>query len=410
MIGSQDGPGQALAIVLAGGQGQRLRPITERRAKPSVPFGATYRIIDFTLSNCVNSNFRRIIVLTQYESLTLQRHLRQAWSILSPEIGEFVDILPPQQRLPNRWYIGTADAIFQNLYLLEQERPRWVLLLGGDHVYKMNYARLLDAHRRHEAEATIVCIDVPRAEAKSFGVVGIDEDRRVVAFHEKPADPAPMPGAPDRSLASMGIYLFDTDVLVRALVRDAKTPGSTHDFGRDLIPRLIAKHKVFAYNFRSRSQPGNAYWRDVGSLDSYWQANMDLLARHPEFDLYDEAWPVRCGLGNRPPAKVCVSTEGTMGVSEQSLLAPGVVISGGHVRRSVIGPRVEIHNGSLVEESVLMGGVQVGKHVQLRRTIVEESTVIPDGAMLGYDLAKDRQRFKVTENGIVVVPSRAPFA
>jgi len=406
---SHDGPHQALAIVLAGGQGQRLRPITERRAKPAVPFGATYRLIDFTLSNCVNSDFRRIIILTQYESLTLQRHIRQTWNILSPEIGEFVDILPPQQRLPNRWYLGTADAIFQNLYLLQQERPRWVLILGGDHVYKMNYARLLDAHRRHKADATIVCVDVPRSEAMEYGVMAVDAERRVAAFQEKPSDPAPTPDAPDRSLASMGIYLFTTEVLVRALVQDAKTPRSTHDFGRDVIPRLIADHNVMAYNLHSRFQPGRPYWRDVGTLDSYWQANMDLLARHPEFDVFDESWPIRCGLGNRPPARICVSTEGLMGVAEQSLLAPGSIISGGHVRRSVIGPRVEIHNGSLVEECILMGGVRVGKYVQLRRVIVEESTDIPDGTALGYDLEIDRKRFKVTENGIVVVPSRSPF-
>lgn len=409
MTTSHEGPHQTLAIVLAGGQGQRLRPITERRAKPAVPFGASYRLIDFTLSNCVNSDFRRIIVLTQYESLTLQRHIRQTWNILSPEIGEFVDILPPQQRLPNRWYLGTADAIFQNLYLLQQERPRWVLILGGDHVYKMNYARLLDAHRRHEADATIVCVDVARSEATEFGVMVVDSRRRVRAFQEKPPDPAPMPDAPEHSLVSMGIYLFTTEVLVRALVQDAKTPRSTHDFGRDVIPRLIADHKVMAYNFHSRSQPGPPYWRDVGTLDSYWQANMDLLARHPEFDLFDESWPIRCGLGNRPPAKICVSTEGLMGVAEQSLLAPGSIVSGGHVRRSVIGPRAEIHNGSLVEECILMGGVRVGKHVQLRRVIVEESTEIPDGTVLGYDPEIDRKRFKVTESGIVVVPSRSPF-
>ncbi len=409
MTTSHEGPQQALAIVLAGGQGQRLRPITERRAKPAVPFGATYRIIDFPLSNCVNSNFRRIIILTQYESLTLQRHIRQTWSILSPELGEFIDILPPQQRLPSRWYLGTADAIFQNLYLLQQQRPRWVLLLGGDHVYKMNYARLLEAHRRHEADATIVCIEVPRAEATSFGVMEVDSDRRLVAFHEKPSHPVAIPDAPDYSLVSMGIYLFTTEVLVRALVQDAKRPGSTHDFGRDVIPQLIADQKVVAYNFHSRSQPGRPYWRDVGTLDSYWQANMDLLAPHPEFDLYDESWPIRCGLGNRPPAKICASTEGMMGVAEQSLLAPASIVSGGHVRRSVLGPRVEVHSGSLIEECIIMGGVVVGKHVELRRVIVEESTQLPDGTVLGYDLESDRKRFKVTESGIVVVPTRSPF-
>jgi glucose-1-phosphate adenylyltransferase len=400
---------QVLSIVLAGGKGERLRPITERRAKPAVPFGGAYRIIDFTLSNCVNSDFRRIIVLTQYESLTLERHLYRAWNILSPELDEFIDILPPQQRLPNRWYAGTADAVFQNLYVLEQEQPRWVLILGGDHIYKMNYLALLERHRSEGAAASIGCVDVPRAEAGSFGVMQVDEESRVIGFEEKPTDPDPLPHAPDRALASMGIYLFDTDVLVHALIDDAKAPGSTHDFGADVIPRLIGQRKVLAYNLNTPEQPGPPYWRDVGSLDAYWQSNMDLIARYPEFDLYDQAWPIRSGLGSRPPAKVCVSTEGTMGVVEQSLVAPGTIISGGHVRRSVIGPRVEIHNASTVDECVVMGGVRIGKSVRLRRAIVEEQTVIPDGTSIGVDLAADRRGFKVTEGGVTVIPRRAPF-
>jgi len=398
-----------LAIVLAGGKGERLRPITERRAKPAVPFGGAYRIIDFTLSNCVNSNIRRIIVLTQYESLTLERHLYRTWNILSPELGEFIDILPPQQRLPNRWYEGTADAIFQNLYVLEQEKPRWVLILGGDHIYRMNYRALLDRHRAEGAAASIGCIDVPLPEASKFGVMQVDAGGCITGFQEKPNEPTAMPGRPDRALASMGIYLFDTDVLVRAVIRDAKTPGSSHDFGADIIPRLIGDRKVLAYNLNSAEQPGPAYWRDVGSLDSYWQSNMDLIARYPEFDLYDEEWPIRSGLGSRPPAKVCVSTEGTMGVVEQSIVAPGSVISGGHIRRSIIGPRVEVHNGSAVDECVVMGGVKIGKYVHLRRAIIEESTEIPNEATVGFDLEADRRRFKITEQGVAVIPRRAPF-
>jgi glucose-1-phosphate adenylyltransferase len=398
-----------LSIVLAGGKGERLRPMTERRAKPAVPFGGAYRIIDFTLSNCVNSNFRRIIVLTQYESLTLERHLYRAWHILSPELGEFIDILPPQQRLPNRWYEGTADAIFQNLYVLDQEKPRWVLILGGDHIYKMNYRALLDRHRSEGAAASIGCIDVPLEEAGKFGVMQADTGSRIVGFQEKPQAPAPMAGRPDRALVSMGIYLFDTDVLVRALIQDAKTPGSSHDFGADIIGRLIGERKVLAYNLNASEQPGPAYWRDVGSLDSYWQSNMDLIARHPEIDLYDEEWPIRSGLGSRPPAKICVSTEGTMGVVEQSIVAPGSVISGGHIRRSIIGPRVEVHNGSALDECVVMGGVRIGKYVRLRRAIIEESTEIPDGSTVGFDAESDRRRFKVTEQGVVVIPRRAPF-
>lgn len=401
--------GDVLTLLLAGGQGQRLRPLTERRAKPAVPFGSVYRIIDFTLSNCVNSYFRRIYVLTQYESVSLNRHIREVWSILSPELGEYVEIVPPQQRLPNRWYLGTADAVFQNLYILQQERPRWVLMVGGDHIYKMDYALLLEEHIARQADASIVSIDVPLEEGGKFGVMSTDQSGHVEAFAEKPNAPRPMPGADDRCLASMGIYLFNTEVLVRALVRDAKSPDSSHDFGHDIIPRLIDEQSVFSYNIKSEGQPGNGYWRDVGTLDSYWRANMDLIARYPEFDLYDTAWPIRSGTGHRPPAKICVSTEGTMGRFEQSLLAPGVVVSGGEVQRSIIGPRVEIHNESHVDESVVMGGTRIGKGVRLRRAIVEESTVLPDGIAIGYDPERDGERFTVTESGIVVVPNRAPL-
>jgi len=406
---SRESAGQILTILLAGGQGQRLRPLTERRAKPAVPFGAVYRIIDFTLSNCVNSFFRRIYVLTQYESVTLNRHLRDTWNILSPELGEFVDIVPPQQRLPSRWYLGTADAVFQNLYLLQQERPEWVLIVGGDHIYKMDYALLLEEHLRRDADASIVCIDVDTEAAKGFGIMSVDESDRITAFDEKPSQPTPMPGSDDRCLASMGIYLFKTEVLVRALVRDAKNPDSSKDFGHDVIPRLIEERDVYAYNVASEGQPGGGYWRDVGTLEAYWEANMDLIARHPEFDVYDEAWPIRSGTGHRPPAKICVSTEGTMGRFEQSLLAPGVVVSGGQVARSVIGPRVEIHNESHVDECVIMGGCHIGKRVRLQRCVIEEQTVLPDGIEIGFDLDHDRERFTVTDNGVVVIPSRAPL-
>jgi len=406
---SRESAGQILTMLLAGGQGQRLRPLTERRAKPAVPFGAVYRIIDFTLSNCVNSFFRRIYVLTQYESVTLNRHLRDTWNILSPELGEFVDIVPPQQRLPSRWYLGTADAVFQNLYLLQQERPEWVLIVGGDHIYKMDYALLLEEHLRHGADASIVCIDVDTEAAKSFGIMSVDDSRRITAFDEKPRQPTPVPGSDDRCLASMGIYLFNTEVLVRALVRDAKNPDSSKDFGHDVIPRLIEERDVYAYSITSEGQPGGGYWRDVGTLETYWEANMDLIARHPEFNIYDEAWPIRSGTGHRPPAKICVSTEGTMGRFEQSLLAPGVVVSGGQVARSVIGPRVEIHNESHVDECVIMGGCRIGKRVRLRRCVIEEATVLPDGIEIGFDLDHDRERFTVTDNGVVVIPSRAPL-
>jgi glucose-1-phosphate adenylyltransferase len=409
MRAGADGAAHVLTLILAGGQGERLRPLTERRAKPAVPFGATYRIIDFALSNAVNSGLRRICVLTQYESLTLHRHLRSAWNILSPELDEFIYIVSPEQRLPDRWYAGTADAVFQNLSLLQHEQPGWVLILGGDHIYKMDYRPLLQQHMDKGADVTVVCMDVPLEEASRFGVVETGADGRIKGFQEKPANPRPTTGFEDRALASMGIYLFNTEALVRAVVVDAKIASSSHDFGNDVLPGWMADHGVFAYNFNSPQQPGAPYWRDVGTLDSYWQANMDLLDRRPELDLYDTDWPIRSGTGHRPPGKICVSTEGAMGVAEQSLLAPGAVISGGHVKRSVVGPRVEIHNGSKVEECVLMGGVHVGKGVRLRRCIAEETAYIPDGTTLGHDLEIDRRKFKVSEQGILVVPKRAPL-
>jgi len=406
---STDRTAQVLTLLLAGGEGHRLRPLTEHRAKPAVPFGGSYRILDFTLSNCINSNFRRICVLTQYESLTLHRHLRSAWNILSPQLGEFIDILPPQQRLPNRWYLGTADAVFQNLHLLQQERPRWVLIVGGDHIYKMDYGRLLAAHLDNEASASVVCIDVPLEAAGSFGVAQADPTDRIVDFQEKPRRPSPMPGSPERALASMGVYLFDTEVLVRALIRDARTEGSSHDFGRDLLPRLIHECPVFAYRFNSPEQPGSPYWRDVGTIDSYWHANMDLLMPRPEFDLYDHSWPIHGSLGNGPPAKVCASADGVMGVVEQSLIAPGTTVSGGRVRRCVIGPRVTVHGGSELEECVLMAEVVIGTDVRLKRVIIEERARIPDGTTFGGDLGFDAEKFKVTEGGILTVPRRPPL-
>jgi len=407
--GSAPGMSQVLTLVLAGGQGERLRPLTERRAKPGVPFGGCYRIIDFTLSNAVNSGLRRICVLTQYESLTLHRHLRSAWNILNPELDEFIFMVPPELRPPQRWYAGTADAVYQNLMVLQQEQPRWVLVLGGDHIYKMNYLPLLRYHLDRGAAATVVCTEVPLEEASRFGLAITDADGRVLDFREKPEHPEPMPGSQDRALASMALYLFDTEALVRATVDDAKDPSSSHDFGKDVLPRLVGRLPLYAYNFNSPEQPGEPYWRDVGTIDSYWQANMDLLARRPELDLYDTNWPIRSGISHRPPAKVCVSTEGTMGVVDQSILAPGAVISGGHVRRSIIGPRVEIHNGSVVEECVLMGGVNVGKGVDLKRCVVEESAQIPDGTVIGHDLERDRLKFKISEQGVRVIPRRAPL-
>jgi len=397
---------QVLGFILAGGESQRLRPLTERRAKPAMPFGAAYRIIDFALSNCVNSNIRRICVLTQYESLILQRHLRSAWNILSRDLGEFVDVLVPQQVRASRWYRGTADGVFQHLHVLQEQRPQWVLILMGDHVYRMDYGRLLDAHLRHGGAATVVCREMPVEQAKAFGVVQTDACGRVEELREKPEQPAPLPGTPERALVSMGIYLFTTEDLVQAVVQDARTPGSSRDLTCDVLPCVIRDGLVHAYRFESQER---AYWRDVGTLDSYWQAHMDLIDRHPEFDLYDSDWPIRPGLGVGPPAKICTSTEGTPSTVQQSLVGPGSLISGACLRRCTIGPRVEVHNGSELEECVVMGEVYVGKQVRLKRAIVEEGVRIPDGTALGHDPEEDSRAFRITDEGVLIVPQYAPL-
>ncbi len=394
---------ETLAIVLAGGAGERLYPLTKDRAKPAVYFGGPYRIIDFALSNCINSGLRRIFIATQYKSLSLNRHIRMGWSIVSEELGEFIEILPPQKRVGEQWYQGTADAVYQNLYSIVRENPRHVIVLSGDHVYKMDYARMLRFHAERGAAVTLAAIEVPLAEAGRFGVVTIDEAERIVAFDEKPTRPVAIPGSPDLALASMGVYIFDTEVLVRALEQDAARP-TTHDFGRDVIPALIHEAPVYAYRFYDENKKASKYWRDIGTIDAYFDANMDLCRVSPEFNLYDPEWPLRTYQPQAPPAKFVFAEVGRRcGQALDSLISPGCIVSGSSIYGSVLCPNVRVHSFCHIEQCILMPGVRVGRHARIRRAIIDRDVLIPRGAAIGYDPEEDRRRHTVTESGIVVV-------
>jgi len=395
-----------LTLLLAGGAGERLHPLTRHRAKPAVPFGGMYRIIDFTLSNCVNSHCRRIHVLVQYKSNSLARHIRSAWNIMHPELGEFIDIIPPQMRVNDSWYLGTADAIYQNLYSIGQEDPEQVLILSGDHIYKMDYQKMIRFHQKAGADLTIATIEVPIAEAGRFGILSTEPDGRITAFHEKPAQPHPMPHDPNKALASMGIYVFKTGVLKQCVIEDAEQHASSHDFGKDIIPRLVKSHRVFAHTFEDENKKATTYWRDVGTIDSYWEANMDLVAVDPMFNLYDKEWPVRTNLPMSPPAKFVFADVGKrFGVATDSIVSPGCIISGGMVRRCVLGSEVRVNSYAYVEESILMNGAKVGRHSRVRRAIIEKSVQLPDHSSVGYDLEEDAKRYRVTPMGLVVVES-----
>jgi glucose-1-phosphate adenylyltransferase len=394
----------ALAMVLAGGQGERLYPLTRDRSKPAVPFGGIYRIIDFTLSNCLNSGIRKIFVLTQYRSASLERHLKMGWDpVMSPELDEWIFTVPPQLRLRQTWYQGTADAIYQNIHLLEDQRPRHVLILSGDHVYKMDYAAMLRRHEETGAVATIGAVDVPLAEAHAFGVLHVDDRARIVTFQEKPERPEPIPGRPDRALVNMGVYCFDTRALVRALVEDARLP-SRHDFGHDILPRLLRTGDVCAHPFTD-GEGRPLYWRDIGTLDAFYEANLDLLAPEPAFDLYDADWPIRTLPRQLPPA--LTRFPGGAGASlRDAILSPGCVL-GGRVVRSVLSPEVRVGVGAEVEESVLMDGVEIGEGARVRRAIVDKHVRVPAGCVIGHDAEADRDRFALSAAGIAVVPKGA---
>ena len=388
-----------LVMVLAGGVGERLYPLTKERAKPAVYFGGPYRIIDFTLSNCINSGLRKIFIALQYKSLSLSRHLRMGWSVVADELGEFVEILSPQKRVSEHWYLGTADAVYQNLYSILREGPRQLIILSGDHVYKMDYARMLRFHREHGAGATLAAIEVGSEEADRFGVLQVDENDRLTGFLEKPKDLA----GGQQVLASMGIYIFDMDVLVPALEADAAR-STTHDFGKDIIPDLISQVPVYAYRFYDENKKAAKYWRDIGTLDAYYEANMDLCQVNPEFNLYDPEWPLRTYQVQAPPAKFVFADEGRRcGQALDSVISAGCIISGSRIAGSVLCPNVRVHSFCDVEGSIIMPGVRVGRHARIRRAIIDRDVFVPRGALIGYNEAEDRRRHTVTDTGIVVV-------
>ena len=399
-----------LTILLAGGAGERLYPLTNNRAKPAVPFGGIYRIIDFTLSNCVNSGLRRVLVLTQYKSNSLSRHVQLAWNIMHTELGEFIEIIPPQMRINSHWYLGTADAIYQNLYSVDQADPREVLIVSGDHIYKMNYQKMIQQHREVEADLTIAAIEVPLHEASRFGVFEVDRTGRVLGFEEKPAKPKPLPTHPGRALASMGIYVFHADVLRESVHADADRVQSSHDFGKDIIPRLVRDKAVYTFKFQDENKKRAQYWRDVGTLECYWEANMDLVAVDPQFNLYDKSWPMRTHVPPLPPAKFVFAEVGNrFGVAVDSIVSPGCIISGGTVDRCVLSPEVRVNSYAHVQESIIMNGASVGRHCRIRRAIIEKNVHIPEDTVIGYDLDEDAKRFRITDNGVVVVESADRF-
>ena len=396
-----------LAILLAGGAGERLYPLTRDTAKPAVPFGGVYRIIDFTLSNCINSDIRRIFILTQYKALELIRHIRDGWNILSSELGEYIEIIPPMKRVSEDWYQGTADAVFQNFQSIEAEGPRDTLILSGDHIYKMNYHEMLDWHRQHHADVTIATIQAPPEEACRFGVAEIAADYRIFGFEEKPQHGNPVRSRFDPAMisASMGIYVFKTDILLSALHEDADDPNSSHDFGRDVIPRLLSRARVVAYDFRDINAKQVRYWRDVGTLDAYYEANMDLVAVVPEFNLYDQYWPIRTRVTQQPPAKFVFAQEGRrMGIAVDSVVSAGSIVSGGRVMHCILSPGVRVNSYCEVEHSILMPGVEIGRNSRIRRAIINTDVKVADSSVIGFDADADRaQGHHVTEGGIVVV-------
>jgi glucose-1-phosphate adenylyltransferase len=393
-----------LVILLAGGVGERLSPLTKERAKPAVYFGGPYRIIDFTLSNCINSGLRRIFIATQYKSLSLNRHIRMGWNIVSEELGEFIEILAPQKRVGEHWYLGTADAVFQNLYSIVREDAKHVIVLSGDHVYKMDYSKMLRFHIEKNADVTLASLEVPVDDASRFGIVSIDREDRVTDFLEKPQSPVPVPGSPDVALASMGIYIFKADVLTRALEEDAEKPNSQHDFGKNIIPSLIHSAPVFSYRFYDENKKASKYWRDIGTLDAYFDASMDLCQVNPEFNLYDPEWPLRTYQPQAPPAKFVFAEEGSRcGQALDSVISNGCIISGSRVVGSILCPNVRVHSFSHIERAILMPGVRVGRHARLRNVIVDRDVVIPRGALIGYNAEEDKRRHAVTEGGVVVV-------
>ncbi len=394
-----------LGVLLAGGAGERLYPLTRDRAKPAVTFGGNYRIIDVTLSNCINSDLRHIYILTQYKALSLNRHIREGWStVVARELGEFIEILPPMKRVSENWYLGTADAVYQNIYSIGSEQPKHVLILSGDHIYKMNYQLMLDQHVDAGADVTLATILIDPSETRHFGVVDIDHDGRVVGFEEKPkTTKLRSPYHPEMVSGSMGVYLFNTDVLLPVLLKDAEDPNSSHDFGKDILPKILNQYKIYSFNFIDENKKEALYWRDVGTLEAYYEANMDLVAVSPVFNLYDKHWPIRTHQRQYPPAKFVFGEPGRTGMAIDSIVCPGCILSGGLVRNSVLSPDVRVNSYSEVEYSIIFSHVNIGRHCRIRNAIIDRDVHIPEGTIIGYDPEEDARNYVVTDTGITVV-------
>ena len=393
-----------LGILLAGGAGERLYPLTRDRAKPAVTFGGIYRIIDITLSNCVNSGLRRIYILTQYKALSLNRQIREGWNIFGREIGEFIEILPPMQRVSQNWYMGTADAVYQNIYSIGSEQPKYVIILSGDHIYKMNYERMLKHHVDAAADVTVATLTTDPAECRHFGVVDIDREHRIIGFLEKPKQTElRSPYDPTKISASMGIYIFNTDVLIPVLLKDAEDPDSSHDFGKNILPKMLGDYRVYAFNFVDENKKEALYWRDVGTLEAYYEANMDLVSVSPVFNLYDEQWPIRTHQRQYPPAKFVFAETGRMGHALDSLVSSGCIISGGALQNCVVSPDVRVNSYTEIETSILFSHVNVGRSCRIRKAIIDRDVHIPEGTTIGYDIEADRERYFVTDSGITIV-------
>jgi glucose-1-phosphate adenylyltransferase len=393
-----------LGVLLAGGAGERLYPLTRDRAKPAVTFGGQYRIIDITLSNCVNSDLRKVYILTQYKALSLNRHIREGWGILGAEMGEFIEVLPPMKRVSDQWYQGTADAVYQNIYSIGSEQPKYVLILSGDHIYKMNYERMLSQHIDSGADVTLATIQIDPADVSRFGVVDVDRDNRVIGFLEKPEKTdLRSPYNPNKVSASMGIYLFNTDVLIPALLKDAEDPQSSHDFGKDILPKMVDEYRVYSFDFVDENKKEALYWRDVGTLEAYYEANMDIVSVSPVFNLYDSDWPIRTHQRQYPPAKFVFAESGRTGQAHDSIVSSGCIVSGSSLRGCVLSPDVRVNSYSDVDASILFSHVNVGRHCRIRRAILDRDVHVPEGTTIGYDPEADRQRYFVTESGITVV-------
>ncbi len=394
-----------LGVLLAGGAGERLYPLTRDRAKPAVTFGGIYRIIDITLSNCINSDLRRVQILTQYKALSLNRHIREGWgNTVARELGEFIEILPPMKRVSENWYLGTADAVYQNIYSIGSEQPKHVLILSGDHIYKMDYGLMLKQHIDSGADVTLATILIDPSETHRFGVVDIDREGRIVGFLEKPRETdIRSPYNPRMVSGSMGVYLFNTDVLIPVLLKDAEDPDSSHDFGHDILPKMMEEYKVYSFNFIDENRKEALYWRDVGTLEAYYEANMDLVAVSPVFNLYDKAWPIRTHQRQYPPAKFVFSDPGRMGAAFDSIVSMGSIVSGGVVRNSILSPDVRVNSYAEVDSSIIFSHVNIGRHCRIRRAIIDRDVHIPEGTVIGYDQEADRERYFVTETGITVV-------